>query len=811
MRGKGSGPSVEIIPLDGVGHKAAQQDNAGGFHAAKILLVDLISAAFIGVGLSLGIFTMTVLEASLWPALGWGALSAALIAFFRLRWWVAPAVVLAGGMGMTIYQLAANTGTGSGEFWIATVNGFAQWVLSGAGPASRFAESGYMLLQFLTVFAITAIAFVIVRRFFLFPLVLAAVAGVMIPIYLLGSEEPLLGLCVCLCGLIVLMPRVYHRAVAQNGAGSHSISRASMQGIALPIAVVGVLLVNLLLPAETAGWRSQRLVNLANDIGTLIGGPFDGPRAGNAGFHFNSTGFMPLSQRLGGPVELDKTKVLTLVSQDPPTWLRGAVEDYYSGYNWSDSGNDGDFRLNSLFWRGYRSDTFDYGRPLGGREARQLYNRITQDVSYQLIYEGRRFTAVFAGGRMMSVKAVSGMGSGDQSQSQSQAYFNMQGEIYFRQRIPRRGTLSFTGTRFLRELEDFDEIMGQLEALTLSLEDKRYVEIAERYTQLPEELPVDVRRQSEEIVRGCETPYEKAASLERWLAQNCTYVLDPVVPPEGGDFVTHFLETREGYCTYYATAMAVMARCVGLPARYVTGFGVNAAVAEKDRYAVTNEMAHAWVEIYFNGIGWMEFDPLRWSVAENQISQEGGEAEPTEPEAANPPVQEEMPVEDPSAYEAETAQEGGASTRFGSWWLVIVAAVAALAILLAVRLGPYILLKFHKRRYEVDWVCGKYANMSDRVEHYYRDIIFLLHLLRIDPWPGETHLHFGRRVDRRVSTQVTMERVCEIQVKLRFAQQDPTMEDLEQVCRFHRELDGEVLYRLGSSIYFWRRLAGSKR
>lgn len=80
------------------------------------------------------------------------------------------------------------------------------------------------------------------------------------------------------------------------------------------------------------------------------------------------------------------------------------------------------------------------------------------------------------------------------------------------------------------------------------------------------------------------------------------------MPPDNRDFVSWFLlDERQGYCTSFATAMAVMARMVGLPSRYVEGY---AATPDADGVArVTQQNAHAWAEIYFTGFGWLPFDP----------------------------------------------------------------------------------------------------------------------------------------------------------------------------------------------------------
>nr|PZN39496.1 MAG: hypothetical protein DIU70_09360 [Bacillota bacterium] len=122
----------------------------------------------------------------------------------------------------------------------------------------------------------------------------------------------------------------------------------------------------------------------------------------------------------------------------------------------------------------------------------------------------------------------------------------------------------------------------------------------------------EVRRLAEAITAPYDHPFDKAVALEAYLREQYPYRLDvpfpPRFPPEGWDFVHHFLfEVRAGYCTYHSTAMAVMLRTLGIPARWVQGFAVYPG--EATEVAVRNRDAHAWVEAYFPGYGWVIFDP----------------------------------------------------------------------------------------------------------------------------------------------------------------------------------------------------------
>jgi transglutaminase-like putative cysteine protease len=131
-----------------------------------------------------------------------------------------------------------------------------------------------------------------------------------------------------------------------------------------------------------------------------------------------------------------------------------------------------------------------------------------------------------------------------------------------------------------------------------------------RYTNLPEDLPQRVVSLAMEITEDIDNDYERVTAIEEYLSDNNTYSLTVEDVPEGRNFVDWFLfDTKEGYCTYYATAMTTMVRSIGLPARYVEGFATPFSATEGNRYAVLNSNAHAWVEVYFEGIGWLPFEP----------------------------------------------------------------------------------------------------------------------------------------------------------------------------------------------------------
>jgi hypothetical protein len=105
------------------------------------------------------------------------------------------------------------------------------------------------------------------------------------------------------------------------------------------------------------------------------------------------------------------------------------------------------------------------------------------------------------------------------------------------------------------------------------------------------------------------TPYNRARAIEAYL-RLFPYTLDVSLPPSGRDVVDYFLfDLQTGYCDYYASAMTVLARAAGLPARLAVGYASGSYDWQNARYVVTEAHAHAWPEVYFPSHGWVRFEP----------------------------------------------------------------------------------------------------------------------------------------------------------------------------------------------------------
>ena len=136
-------------------------------------------------------------------------------------------------------------------------------------------------------------------------------------------------------------------------------------------------------------------------------------------------------------------------------------------------------------------------------------------------------------------------------------------------------------------------------------------DIRSTWLQLPE-LDPRVVQLANEITRGYRRQYDKALALQTWLRSNYAYTPTPPKTygvSEGGDPLAVFLfDAREGYCEYFATAMTVMLRAIGIPARMTGGFMAGEYNPVSGSWTVRRKHAHIWTEAWFPPYGWIEFD-----------------------------------------------------------------------------------------------------------------------------------------------------------------------------------------------------------
>jgi transglutaminase-like putative cysteine protease len=142
--------------------------------------------------------------------------------------------------------------------------------------------------------------------------------------------------------------------------------------------------------------------------------------------------------------------------------------------------------------------------------------------------------------------------------------------------------------------------------------------VQERYLQIPAEIEPQIRQLAEEITRGAETPYDKAAAITDYLRREIEYRDTlPAVPQGREPLLWVLFDEKKGFCNYYASAEVMLLRSVGVPARLAVGFA-EGELQERTQltgresefvYVVRQKHSHAWPEVYFPEIGWVEFEP----------------------------------------------------------------------------------------------------------------------------------------------------------------------------------------------------------
>lgn len=151
---------------------------------------------------------------------------------------------------------------------------------------------------------------------------------------------------------------------------------------------------------------------------------------------------------------------------------------------------------------------------------------------------------------------------------------------------------------------------GLDDARLFDLKERRAKHDDPRYTQLPpasREL-AQVEREAQRITAGAATDEQRVNAIIGHFHKNFLYTLRSQDTP-GLAGVLNFLEQREGHCTDYAAASALLLRTIGIPARIATGFLANEWSEDEQAFIVTTRQGHAWLEVYFENVGWLRYEP----------------------------------------------------------------------------------------------------------------------------------------------------------------------------------------------------------
>jgi len=294
-------------------------------------------------------------------------------------------------------------------------------------------------------------------------------------------------------------------------------------------------------------------------------------------FDLAYTIYQPNKEKLGGSITLDESVRLIVESTQPGVKLRGNVKDNYTGERW----------------------TTEKGELTEFTPAFPQASLIKVSVNTLNTNSSILLTPL----NTVRLKTMSGKAL-----------------------VDKKGVLNHKKTLFSKFVKEYTAY-SLLDPLDINLDENQ----KKQYLQLPQNYSADTIALTKNITSNAENDQERAEAIEDYLRSNYEYSLE-VSDYDKVDFVEHFLfEGKEGYCTYFASAMVVMSRIVEIPARYVEGYILPSQRNDKGIYRVTADRAHAWPELYIEGVGWHTYEPTPAYNQEISGIQEVNEEINTEP------------------------------------------------------------------------------------------------------------------------------------------------------------------------------------
>lgn len=496
-------------------------------------------------------------------------------------------------------------------------------------------------------------------------------------------------------------------------------------------------------------------------------------------FNFSATGFQENSSRLGGPVKLSSQKVMIVQGEDV-NYLRGNVKHTYTGNSWQG------LILDSTK---YKSGQRFRGLPFKDRDKKfkEQYITIT-NLSFAS-------TTIFSPYIPESV-SINGNDS---------VYVTSDSTIY----MPKGVYEGESYTLRVQEPKPYGVLMAY--GMDNNKEDIDNIEI---FLQIPEDK---ITRRTKDLVRDivfeANTDYEKAVAVESYLRENYKYNLDVSEVPENQEFIDYFLfREKEGYCTYYASAMAIMLRLEGIPTRYVEGFILHEQ-SEPGVYVIKHENAHAWVEAFIEPVGWMTFEPtpaygvqprmedyVIEDIEEDVLDNISNNYEEIIIDEENRPVPNDIDTNESEIIQGEEDSIKDNTKKESTIGYIII-------ILLLMILPFRFLIGFIYFWYK-EYQGNKLTNNKKAI-YLYKQILKLTELFGSPQVYGETHYEYAHRVANKFYYQREngIKEITDIFVKSKYGSWETSDKDLLEMERFRTYLDKHLRNNWGYVVYYYRKYA----
>jgi transglutaminase-like putative cysteine protease len=317
-----------------------------------------------------------------------------------------------------------------------------------------------------------------------------------------------------------------------------------------------------------------------------------------------TSGYGRDDSKLGGGFDFDYSLVMSIDTPVKSYW-RGETRSIYTGKGWEPT-PDEKLVQNSLVVA---------GEPLINDNNFNTTKAKSQKVTYTVKMENKQnYPVLFAAPRPLSLDSVD-----DNQSAFNWLAWNPLDSVFLLQ--PSRSNLYPKTYTVTSEIPLLDE--AGLRTVPADTGNAKLTD----FLELPNSLPQRVKQLALDVTRDAQTPYDKIKRLELYLSTTYKYNNKPDTSlGQSKDFVDSFLfEIKEGYCDYFSTSLVVLSRSIGMPARWVKGYSTGTSPLDetlpdnvriqlqntntKGVYQVRNADAHSWAEVYFEGWGWVSFEP----------------------------------------------------------------------------------------------------------------------------------------------------------------------------------------------------------
>lgn len=317
---------------------------------------------------------------------------------------------------------------------------------------------------------------------------------------------------------------------------------------------------------------------------------------------------------------------------------------------------------------------------------------------------------------------------------------------------------------------------------------EREAQIYEDYTQLPDTITPRTYELADTITEDAENDYDKIRAIVDYL-KKYAYTQTPSECPDGQEFTDYFLfESKSGYCTYFATALAVLGRCEGIPTRYAQGFmTTDPAKSAHADVTITGNQAHAWAEVYIEHVGWVRFDATPGYGDGNQADRWEKREVPDIGQIEQPPVNENIPS---TEVPKDSQSQNKPTQKYGSAILeimvvLIIGAVLTVVIVVSVRKA------MRRKRYAQ-------MNIPDKMKVQMKKLLRLGKLKGLSLSEGETLQSYQERIGKQLDTdKYSFVESCDLYERIRFGAKEALPEEIKKLEDYVGELENIYLADCG--------------